>query len=331
MDKFEKGRSISLLDLPESILDCILKRLPPRDLYQMLHVCSWLRSRCRSNDLWENQIKQKWGKVIGPFARKEWQWHITKPNFHNGNGSMGSFAGAWPNIWLASYLQDSKHLTALLSHNFIMAFCFSLETGTFWFPAQIHQGSMLRDALLSYDRTTDTFKARKHDGNWQLLGINIKWDNVRVAPLENSPYVVHVSHCLQNLKPGDYVEIQWRQNRENPFEWCHAVIGHLESCDENENPCQCHYSEMLVVEPKQYAHVSHMKRIMLSRKECGEEGVSYMRRIMLSRKTSGEQSDTSGGFYGGIRMLQNHEEIEIWERLFLDQYQGTARNLTIEV
>lgn len=25
-------------------------------------------------------------------------------------------------------------------------------------------------------------------------------------------------------------------------DWCHAVIGHLESCDENENTCHCRYS-----------------------------------------------------------------------------------------
>lgn len=100
---------------------------------------------------------------------------------------------------------------------------------------------MLRNALVSYDCKTDTFKARyiwreiillcqlqlsmmiiilffrKQDGDWELLGINIKWDRLRVTPPENSPHAVHISSCLDDLKPGDHIEIQWRDHQESLF------------------------------------------------------------------------------------------------------------------
>ncbi|KAF7828704.1 F-box protein [Senna tora] len=46
MEKYEERHStrVSLLDLHESILDCIVNRLPPHDLYKMSHVCTSLRN-----------------------------------------------------------------------------------------------------------------------------------------------------------------------------------------------------------------------------------------------------------------------------------------------
>lgn len=40
---------------------------------------------------------------------------------------------------------------------------------------------------------------------------------VRVPVVDSHPYVVHVSDCLDNLKPGDHIEIQWRGSIQAPY------------------------------------------------------------------------------------------------------------------
>lgn len=43
------------------------------------------------------------------------------------------------------------------------------------------------------------------------------WDRVRAAPIDTSPHDLHVSDCLDELRPGDHIEIQWRRNKEFPY------------------------------------------------------------------------------------------------------------------
>jgi len=148
MDNIEPGGSISLLHFPEPILECILKLLSPKELVGMTEVCTCLRDRCRSDPLWEVHIKQKWGGVIGDVAFKEWQWHITTTKEKqinqldeqiNQKGSLGSFNGTWPMLYLRSYVEDCSHLNSSLSNSFMMSLYFSLENGKFWFPAQVYR------------------------------------------------------------------------------------------------------------------------------------------------------------------------------------------------
>ncbi|KAK7344867.1 hypothetical protein VNO77_15052 [Canavalia gladiata] len=308
MKNTKKGPN-PLLDLPESTLEFILKRLSPIELCAMSEVCTSLRDRCQSDHLWENHIKQKWGKVIGDAAYKEWEWHITaakEGNFLNQrtNGSLGSFTGAWPNLYLASYFEDSRFLHGQRSNNFLMSLYFSLESGRFWFPAQVYKGLMIHNALISYDSESNTFQARYQTGGWRFLGKNVDWDLVRVPAVDSPPNVMHISDCLDNLKPEDHIEIQWRGNTQCPYDWWYAVIGHLDSC--NQNYCLCQYSDTLIVEFRQYPETSSM------------------RRTRLSRKNNGEQGNQIGGYYGGIRKLHNEEEIETWKKLFPLQIQDST-------
>ncbi|KAG4393606.1 hypothetical protein AAZX31_03G110700 [Glycine max] len=297
---------MSLLNLPEPILDCILKLLSPMELVSMSEVCTCLRDRCRSDPLWEVHIKKKWGGVIGDVAYKEWHWHITTTKEkginqlhqqHNiQNGSLGPFSGTWPMLYLRSYLEDCSHLNTSLANSFMMALYFSLENGKFWFPAQIYRGLLVRDALVRYDSKTDKFQARQQNGGWQVMGNNIQWDILRAPPVDTPPWNLHVSDCLQDLKPEDHIEIQRKPRREStPYDWWYAVIGHMESCNENQNFCRCRYSETLIVEFKQYSHGSSMRRVKLPR--------------------NGEQFEEPTRCYGGIRKLHSDEEIQRWEKL----------------
>ncbi|KAK7336450.1 hypothetical protein VNO77_16992 [Canavalia gladiata] len=305
MENIELGGNISLLNLPESILDCILKRLSPIELIRMSQVCSCLRDKCGSDPMWEDHIKQKWGRVIGKVTYKEWQWHITTAKegrnlFNqqmNQNGSLGSFSGTWPMLYLGSYLQDSQHLNSSLSNHFMMTLYFNLENGNFWFPAQVYRGVLVRDALVRYDSKTDTFQARQQNGGWHVMGNNIQWDYLRAPPVANPPCDRYISDCLEDLKPGDHIEIQWKLKTDIPYDWWYAVIGHMDSCNENENHCRCRYSETLIVEFKQYSQRSSMARIKVLR--------------------NGEQCEDRTGYYGGIRKLHSEEEIERWKKLLL--------------
>ncbi|KAF7819127.1 F-box protein [Senna tora] len=303
----KKEGNISLLDLPESILDYILKLLSPVELCTTSEVCTSLRNKCSSNDLWEEHIKRKWDRVIGHGAYKEWECHITTAKQENPlrmdeNGSLGSFYGDWPNLSLGSYLENGQQLRGSLSNYFMKALYLCLEGGTFWFPSQLYrrQGLLLicQDVLLHYDSKTDTFEARQQYGNCRCIGRKLRWDMVRVAWLEISPYQLHVSCDLHNLKTGDHIEIQFRANKQTPYDWWFGVIGHLDTCDKKQNQCGCDQSEMLVVEVKLGYPRMQVKR------------------LLLKRNNHGEQDDGKGRLYGGIRKIQSEQEIDTWMRLF---------------
>ncbi|KAK7396042.1 hypothetical protein VNO78_16746 [Psophocarpus tetragonolobus] len=252
MENIESDGTISLLNLPGPILVHILELLSPMELIMLSEVCKCLRDRCRSDSMWEVHMKQKWGGVIGDVAYKEWQWHITSAKEkginqlnqqNNGNGSLGSLSGTWPMLYLRSYLEDCSHLNGSLANSYMMTLYFSLQNGKFWFPAQIYRGALIRDALVRYNSTTDNFQARHQNGGWNAMGNNIGWDTLRGPPVDTPPYVRYVSDCLQDLKPGDYIEIQWKLRKEVPYDWWLAVIGHMESCNQDQNLCRCHHSD----------------------------------------------------------------------------------------
>ncbi|KAJ6741693.1 F-BOX-LIKE PROTEIN [Salix viminalis] len=262
----------SLLDLPELALECILERLSPAGLCSMAGVCSSLRDRCRSDHLWERHLTQKWGRVIGESAHKEWQWHIP-------------------------------------SNDSIMALYLSLESGKFSFPAQVynrengHVGFMLScyDAQLSYDSKTDTFQARYPPFARQTIEQSIHWERLRAPPVDTPANVLHTTDCLNDLKPGDHIEIQWRRSKEFPYGWWYAVVGHQEFCDGNENRCRCQHNDAVVLEFSQYTPGSRWRQTMISRKDHREAG------------------NEADGFYGGIRKLYKAEEISKWKQLWPNQ------------
>lgn len=136
---------VSLLDLPEWTLDCILERLSPKDFCRVAQVCTCLRYRCRSDDLWEKQVKHKWGRLLGDVAYQEWQWHTTNINTQrlllqqNQSGSCGSFSGVWPFLNFHSYLENFRDLSSLFRICSQMPLFICLETGRFWFPTQVYK------------------------------------------------------------------------------------------------------------------------------------------------------------------------------------------------
>ena len=69
--------------------------------------------------------------------------------------------------------------------------------------------------ILDCDQCKTSF--RQQMGGWRLIGNNIQWDKVRAPPVETSPCVRHISDCLDDLKPGDHIEIQWKGSSEVPY------------------------------------------------------------------------------------------------------------------
>ncbi|KAL6966647.1 hypothetical protein U1Q18_032427 [Sarracenia purpurea var. burkii] len=251
-----------VLDLPELILECILERLPPDGLCSMAGVCNALRDRCTSDRLWERHMKQKWGQIIGSAAYREWQWHVISrkdSGFHDRSqrrGLMRSLSRLWPLSLIRSSLDNTSKRKSCLPVDSIMSWYLALETGKFWFPAQVynrengHVGFMLScyDAELCYDSYTDTFQARYPPHGRRAVAVEncVTWDRLRAPPIDTSPHDLHISDCLLELCPGDHVEIQWRRNKEFPYGWWYGVVGHLESCDGNNNYCRCHECGKLV-------------------------------------------------------------------------------------
>ncbi|KAJ0047061.1 hypothetical protein Pint_05511 [Pistacia integerrima] len=312
----ESCGEMSVLDLPELVLECILEKLPPSGLCSMAGVCSSLRDRCMSDHLWEKHMTQKWGRIIGPAAYRKWQWHMAtrkdSTNLKQGKPKlwMKLFSIVQSLSWFRLKVEDSynQKSSSSLPVDSIMSWYLALESGRFWFPAQVynrengHVGFMLScyDAELSYDPRTDSFQARYPPHGRRVIAIEhgVPWERLRAPPNDTTPHDLHISDCLNELHPGDHIEIQWRRNKEFPYGWWYGVVGHLESCDGNENFCRCHNSDTVVLEFNQYTPGSRWRKTTISRKDHREEG------------------NEADGFYGGIRKLKSEEEISTWKRLW---------------
>ncbi|XP_023640600.1 F-box protein At2g26850 isoform X2 [Capsella rubella] len=306
---------MSILDLPDLPLDYILDLLPPAELCSMARVCSSLRERCVSNHFWEKHLMTKWGNILGPAAHKEWQCYISSPYYLDSHHQQTRHPGMAKIISLirslSTIFQDDNqrgiYASSLLLDS-TMSFYLSLETGRFWFPAQVynrengHVGFMLScyDAELCYDTHTNAFQARYPPHGRRAIAVekDVPWERIRAAPIDASPHHLHISDSLREVKPGDHIEIQWRRNKEFPYGWWYSVVGHLESCDGNLNYCHCHNSDIIVLEFNQYTIGSRWRKTMINR---------------IDHREKGNEED---GFYGGIRKLNRKEEIERWKRLW---------------
>lgn len=315
IESIEDSTEISVLDLPELALECILGKLSPAGLCNMAGVCRSLRQSCRSDYLWERQMSEKWGRVIGKAAERTWHKYLNAKNESSISNSVGkpkrlfgSLSRLWPLSWLKLRLDGSRKLKIPLPDDSIMSWYLSLESGKFWFPAQIynrehgHVGFMLScyDAELSYDCSTDTFHARypPHGRRTIVIEEGVEWDRIRAPPIDTLAHDLHISDCLHDLHPGDHIEIQWRRNKEFPYGWWYGVVGHLQPCDGNEHFCRCHSSETIILEFNQYTPGSRWMQATINRKDHREEG------------------NETDGFYGGIRKLYSKDEISTWRQLW---------------
>ncbi|KAJ6777478.1 hypothetical protein OIU74_001456 [Salix koriyanagi] len=231
----DEAGGMSVLDLPELALECILERLPPAGLCSMAGVCTSLRER-----EWQRHLASR--KDLGSCKQGKPKWF------------MRPLSMFWPSSWStpkAVPINNSKQRSSP-PVNSIMSWYLALETGKFWFPAQVFNrengdvGFMLScyDASLSYDPGTDAFQVRypSHGRRAIARESGVPWERLRAPPFDTSPHDLHISDCLNDVRPGDHIEIQWRKNKEFPYGWWYGVVGHLKSCDGNENYCRCHNS-----------------------------------------------------------------------------------------
>jgi hypothetical protein len=150
----EAGGETSVLDLPELAIECILARLPPSELRNMAGVCRSMRERCRGDHLWERHMSEKWGGVLGHAAREEWRTYLASAADTGGAAASCSLAGGGRHRrWLAalscvcpvvSWMRPradggsgGKSAGPVLDDS-IMSWYLSMESGKFWFPAQVY-------------------------------------------------------------------------------------------------------------------------------------------------------------------------------------------------
>lgn len=143
---------ISLLDLPDLPLDCILESLSPSGLRSMASVCSSLRERCRNDHFWEKHMKQKWGRLIGDAAYRQWQFQIASRNkaklskSNRPKGILGYLSSVSLSMWLPTPSKVNNFGSGLgisLTDDSIMAWYSAIETGKFWFPAQVYNREVI--------------------------------------------------------------------------------------------------------------------------------------------------------------------------------------------
>ncbi|AES81202.2 F-box protein At2g26850 [Medicago truncatula] len=295
---------VSLLDLPDELVDCILKCLSPQDLFRVAQVCTHLRNISRRDHLWEKHVEQKWSRLLGNDAYHEWEYHTTKYKEllvdRNLSDSLGTTSGNSSFQRIHSYLRINRSMTDLIKNHSKMALYIFLETGRFWFPAQVYKATLLTlhcyDAIVSYDSRTDTFQTRCPYGRKRLIERDISWDMLRMPPPKTYLVDYYEYNDLNNLKPGDHIEIQKRGRRLFPiYDWAHAVVCHLESCDQDVNHCSCKDSDILVM---------------------GFSRCNFHLEYSLSKSTKHAEAYREFNFLNGIRKL-DEEEIEKWNNVIL--------------
>ncbi|KAM0936569.1 putative F-box domain-containing protein [Dioscorea sansibarensis] len=321
----EEMQERTILDLPELALDCILEKLSPAGLCNMAGVCHALRDRSASDHLWKRHMTEKWGRVFAFAANKDFNLYLPsrrvdasdkEKNLAQPEGCIGSLSHLWPLSWFKprsdgggnNKSSSSSSTTTALPVDSIMSCYLALQSGRIWFPAQVYNrengsvGFLLScyDAELSYDSRTDSFYARypPHGVRTTNIEDGVKWDRIRVSPVDTSAHDLHVSDCLNDLHPGDHIEIQWRKSKEYPYGWWYGVVGHLASCNGNKYFCHCHDSESIILEFNQYTPSSRWRQVAIDRNNHQEYG------------------NEIDGFYGGIRKLHSKAEISTWRSMW---------------
>jgi hypothetical protein len=54
-------------------------------------------------------------------------------------------------------------------------------------------------------------------GRREARECGIPWERLRAPPVDISPHDLHISDCLNDLHPGNHIEIQWRRKKEFPY------------------------------------------------------------------------------------------------------------------
>lgn len=143
-EEAEAESEMTVLDLPELALEMILEKLSPAGLLNMASVCTSLRGRCRSDHLWERHFSEKWGRVIGESARREWESCVTSTKERRRNETVRketlSCVRVWPWFWFWSRpgCPRSQDESRLMPDDSVMAWYQSLESGRFRFPGQVY-------------------------------------------------------------------------------------------------------------------------------------------------------------------------------------------------
>lgn len=132
---------MSVLDLPELALEGILGRLPPASLCRMAGVCQDLRKRCRSDHLWQSLFQEKWARIVGPSAFHEWQRQLVMQAEQGAAVERPPRLWGWPLscLWPFTWLNlQPGQPAASPPLDSLMAWYWALESGSFWFPAQVY-------------------------------------------------------------------------------------------------------------------------------------------------------------------------------------------------
>jgi len=156
----EEGK-VSLLDLPDLPLECILGHLSPSELCSVAAVCTSLRDTSRSDHLWKKHMERKWGKVFGDAAYRQWKCHVASKarekisNHQNQKGLFAFLHGDFrPLVWMKAKSEKGTRSSNSLPEDSFMALYLSLESGKFWFPAQVYNREVISCTNLIYDLCT---------------------------------------------------------------------------------------------------------------------------------------------------------------------------------
>ncbi|RWW33214.1 hypothetical protein GW17_00002093 [Ensete ventricosum] len=62
-----------------------------------------------------------------------------------------------------------------------------------------------------------------HGRRTTVMEEGVQRDRLRAPPVDTPARDLHISDCLNDLRPGDHIEIQWRRSKEFPYGGCFVI------------------------------------------------------------------------------------------------------------
>ena len=118
-----------------------------------------------SDHLWEKHLVNKWGKILGPAAHREWKRYLSSssrhldssPRHQTGHHPLGFDTIISCLRSISSLLRDGDRQKKALPVDSTMSFYVSLETGRFWFPAQVYNREVINNIVTRFELVSKFF------------------------------------------------------------------------------------------------------------------------------------------------------------------------------
>ncbi|MED6145738.1 hypothetical protein PIB30_028099 [Stylosanthes scabra] len=80
--------------------------------------------------------------------------------------------------------------------------------------------SNMRNGILSGFNCAGRWPFKVVSSSWNTMAIEhgMQWERLRSSLVDTAPHDLHITDCLNDLHPGDHIDIKWKRNKEFPYD-----------------------------------------------------------------------------------------------------------------